>query len=179
MGNTYGIPATSNDEWVVINIPRTCESHYCGALVIPLDHDTDARLVDNVSVSPLGGRNRNEGGGFGIVPRYEYDAKIRDFNNTIGGGRQRMMQITLVTILFVAIAPNCLRFISDDIEIWMYLVAAYVPIVIVLFFVFHSFSAERRKVKELFVPWKTQYGIDVEWFKGSKTAGAQLGFKLP
>lgn len=177
MGNTYGIPATSNDEWIVINIPRTCKSHFCGTLVIPLDHDTDARLVDNVS--PIGGRNRNEGGGVGIVPKHEYDAKIRDFNNAIGGGRQRMMHIAWVSILVVAIVPNCLRFISDDIEIWMYFVVAYVPIIFVLFFIFHYLHTERRKVKELFDPWKTQYGIDVEWFKGAKHTGARLGFKLP
>jgi len=174
MGNTYGIPAISSDEWVVINIPRTCKSHFCGALVIPLDHEADSRLVDKVQVSvPSSPRT------VGIVPQHEYDAKIQNFNHTIGRGRQRMMQTVWVSILFVAIVPNCLRFVSDDIEIWMYFVVAYVPILLLFGFIFYYFSNERRKVKELFASWKTQYGIDVEWFQGSKVAGARLGFKLP
>ena len=177
MGNSHGIPASSNDEWVVLPLPVTCGSRCGGALVIPPDHDADARLVDDGP--PLASRGEVRRDGVGLVPRRDYDEKIRGFNAVVGGGRRGMMLVFWVGIAFVLVVPNVLRFLGRDIEVWMYSVAAYVPVTFLLAYTCYYYHVERGKVKALFEPWRTRYGIESEWFGGTKHEAPRLGFRLP
>ena len=65
------------------------------------------------------------------------------------------------------------------IELWMYIVAAYVPMIFLSVVLFKFYGSEPRKVKELFDPWKTRYGIEVEGFMGFEPQAPRLGLKLP
>ena len=172
MGNTHGIPAASNDEWVVLVMPR----NGCQAILVPPDHDADARLVD------LGNTPRASSGcdrGRGLVPRREYDEKLRQFNATIGGGRRRVTTVASVGIALVVVLPHALRLLSEDIEVWMYLVASYVPILLLMTYMCRHYAAESGKVTALFDPWRERFGIEVAWYRGGKHAASRLGFKLP
>lgn len=179
MGNTQGIPASSNDDWVVVPIRRTWFTGLCGKIEIPLDDDKyDSRLVNNPIASQ--GLSSNGGRERGIIPKHEYNNKIQEFNTKIGLGRMRMLQIFWFCLIIAFVLPQVMlmRFLSQDTEVWIFMVLTYIPLVLLSAYNFRHMKKENEKVKEIFEDWN-RFGVEVEWYYGSKHDAARLGFKLP
>ena len=167
MGNSHGIPAVSNDEWAVIALPKTCRSHFCGSLRIPPDHVANARLVDDGPSRATDGDD--SGPCAGLVPRREYDTRIHRFNTEIGGERRQTLRTFWAGLAVATVAPQALRLVGKDLEVWMYLAATYGPLLPLLAYVGQRGRAERRRVRALFEPWRARFGVvEVEWSAGTK-----------
>ena len=116
MGNLSSLPSKSNDDWIVITIPKTCTLSLCGQFELPTtEYIEDNRLIQDVYQRK------------GLVPRHEVEAKFETFNHRIGKGRTRLMQFMWISLLISVIVPQLSRvFLLKDTE-W-YVTAAIVPI---------------------------------------------------
>lgn len=111
------------------------------------------------------------------------EAKFEIFNEKIGKGRTRLMQLLWFSILLSVIAPQLSRVLLLKNTEW-YVTAAIVPIVtyipmqITIMLLLTYYCNEKNRVKEIFQDWQ-RYGIEeVDWVVGSKHSPPRLGFKI-
>ena len=116
----------------------------------------------------------------GLVPRHEYDAKIKEFQRVVGGQRRQMAMIQWQCFGIIAVVPHTLvRLLGEDVASWLMFAATMVPLVAIGVYLSTKVKAQREMAKKIFAPWKTIYGIDVEWWPGSKHKPPRLSFRLP
>ena len=172
MGNLSSLPSKSNDDWIVITIPKSCKLQLCGKFELPsTENIDDERLVQDVYQRK------------GFVPRHQVEAKFEVFNEKIGKGRTRLMQFMWLSILIAVIVPQLSRvLILKDTE-W-YVTAAivpiltYVPMQISIFLLLRHYCNEKNRVKEIFQDWQPLYFEEIDWVVGNKHSPPRLGFKI-
>ena len=105
------------------------------------------------------------------------------FNETIGKGRIRLMQLLWFSVLIAVIVPQLMRvLILKDTE-W-YVTAAivpiltYVPMQITIMLLLTHYCNEKNRVKEIFQDWQPRYFEEVDWVVGNKHSPPRLGFKI-
>ena len=172
MGNLSSLPSKSNDDWIVITIPKKCKLSFCGQFELPsTENIDDERLIQDVYQRK------------GLVPRNEVEAKFEMFNEKIGKGRTRLMQLLWFFILIAVIVPQLMRvLILKDTE-W-YVTAAivpiltYIPMQITIMLLLSHYCNEKNRVKEIYQDWQPLYFEEVDWVVGSKHSPPRLGFKI-
>ena len=171
MGNLSSLPSKSNDDWIVITIPKSCKLSLCGKFELPsTENIDDNRLIQDVYQRK------------GLVSRHEVEAKFEIFNEKIGKGRTRLMQFLWFFILFAVILPQLSRVLLKNTE-W-YVTAAIVPIVayipmqISIMLLLGHYCNEKNRVKEIFKDWMPLYFEEIDWVVGSKHSPPRLGFKI-
>ena len=60
MGNQGSVPKQSNEDWIVLTVPKSCKLQCCGYFELPTDN-IDGRLVQNIYQQGEGGK--------GLVPK--------------------------------------------------------------------------------------------------------------
>ena len=114
----------------------------------------------------------------GIVPRNEVEAKFEMFNETIGKGRMRLMQLWFF-ILIAVFVPRLSRVLLKNTE-W-YVTAAivpiltYVPMQISIFLLLTHYCNEKNRVKEIFQDWQPRYFEEVDWVVSNKHSPPRIG----
>lgn len=172
-------PRSSDDEWVVVVFPRSFWSKFTGRIELPLDYAADGRLVASTSHSVTGNSTTADRG---LVPRWEYDAKIAEFCRVIGEQRRQMALVQWTGFLLVVFGvPRFVAVVLGEEHTAMILFSATViPLVTLAYDMSWQIRAQRDTVRHIFAPWQARYGIeDVDWWVGSKRLSPRLAFRLP
>ncbi|EJK75620.1 hypothetical protein THAOC_02652 [Thalassiosira oceanica] len=195
MGNQGSVPKQSNEEWIVLTVPKSCKLQCCGYFELTKEN-IDGRLIQDIY--------QRAGGGKGLVPavrktpspcsslfffltavalqslKNEVDSKFEEFNSQIGRGRMRVVQCMWLTIFLVATIPHLMRYLLKDQEniVPLVLLTTYIPMIASVGLLYRHIRKEKERVREIFGGWQ-RYGIEqVEWIAGSKHVPPRLGFKI-